>query len=663
MLSNTGRNPIAWHVAAVWALMPMSLTVALSSNSETPIVYTSSGPVRGLVEQGRHVFRGIPYAAPPVGDLRFKPPTGHPGWAQLDAYAFGPACLQYATGCWNSSNVTIQSEDCLTVNIMTPERPSTNGSYAVVVFMHAGEFRCGCSNDAESNWPNFGDEVVFVSFNYRLGAMGFLGDVSLRFLDPKGSTGNYGLLDQRFLLNWVHDNIAAFGGNPSDVSIMGESSGGTSVAFHLLAAGRGEGQPFQKAILQSPGMGQVREWEDAQLNAKYVLAVLAAARSPYCFHTFGYVSFPDNFIATRSPLHVDNHTNVMLAKSWCFAHANCSGFLLEKTKAIFVSGVATVFDVEAKELDTHPTVYLKQGPQQMEHRRQCLVAADARRLTDLTGSMPKDDTFYTDGWAPVVDAVTIPETLEEQLATTGVPEDVDVLVGSNLDEGTEFMSLAPSIACNASEADFQKWIESFLGQDVENKIMELYAPANLTRPLPACQKTDYMGRPIGEKINGEEAVYYNAAMRIAGDVSIVCPSVRLAQAVRGKAFAYTFSMTPNLSWNFDDTQIMGAFHGSEVPFVFGTMKELKTAAEQELSKKMSCYWSSFARNADPSKDSCASTPWPVFDKSSQTMMQLSAIIQAKPQDDLAAARCSALTSYKARFSRKAFFVDRQTILV
>jgi len=220
--------------------------------------------------------------------------------------------------------------------------------------------------------------------------------------------------------------------------------------------------------------------------------------------------------------------------------------------------------------------------------------------------------------------------------------------------------LAPRIACNASDSDFRKWVGDFLGEDAVDNILKLYAPEELTRPLPACQPTNgYM--PTGEKVAGEKAVYFNAAMRVAGDVSVVCPTNRLAQAVRGKAFTYTFSMTPVFSWNFPDTEPMGAFHGSEVPFVFGAMKELNTSAEQQLSRNMSCYWSSFARNADPSKDSCAATQWPVFDKSSLSIMQLSASLAAKPRDDLDTARCSALAHHSARFRRKA--LDQATLLV
>lgn len=122
--------------------------------------------------------------------------------------------------------------------------------------------------------------------------------------------------------------------------------------------------------------------------------------------------------------------------------------------------------------------------------------------------------------------------------STGVPAGVNVLLGSNLDEGTEFMMLAPPLECNASEAGFRGWIDAFLGPDAVPDIMELYAPSKLTRPLPDCDGSSQQAS--GPKISGEEAVYFNAAMRVAGDISIVCPTNRLATAVEAQAFITTF---------------------------------------------------------------------------------------------------------------------------
>jgi len=211
------------------------LVQALGQDPDPLLVHTVSGPVRGVqVDGGRlRAFRGIPYAAPPVGDARWRPPAVHPGWTSvLDASDFGPSCFQ--PQCWVSENITHMSEDCLTINILGPPAPTP---LPVIVYFHAGEFHCGSSNDAESNQPQFAREVLFVSMNYRVGPFGFLAADELRSRHPQNGTGNYGLLDQRLALEWVHKNIASFGGDPTQVTIMGESSGGTSVAYHLTVGG------------------------------------------------------------------------------------------------------------------------------------------------------------------------------------------------------------------------------------------------------------------------------------------------------------------------------------------------------------------------------------------------------------------------------------------
>ena len=231
---------------------------AKRAKGSTGIVHTTSGPVQGLDGMGVQAFLGIPFAQPPVGALRWAAPQKMAPWSQVfQATAFGPACTQsfayYAANPRNCKGYTRgqcygYTEDCLTLNVWTP---STTGSRPVMLWIHGGCYVSGSASDAEYNGSALAtqEDVVVVSIQYRLGVFGFLGDAILRSRDPKGSTGNYGLLDTVAALQWVHENIAAFGGNPNLVTIFGESSGAGSVSLLL---GMKEAWPYyQRGIMES----------------------------------------------------------------------------------------------------------------------------------------------------------------------------------------------------------------------------------------------------------------------------------------------------------------------------------------------------------------------------------------------------------------------------
>ena len=208
------------------------------------------------------VFRGIPYAKPPIRDFRFRPPVPVNAWspAVIDATDFGSSCIQpvsnvtdkkthtwHLEGAWNTINVSHVSEDCLTLNVYSPPPPPDGTKLPVMLYHHAGEFHLGSSNDKENNWPYFSDKVVLVTANVRLGAFGFLASDTLRSRSANNGTGNYGMLDQRAVMAWVKAHISAFGGDDERITIFGESSGGTSVAWHLVSP---PSHPyFHKAIL------------------------------------------------------------------------------------------------------------------------------------------------------------------------------------------------------------------------------------------------------------------------------------------------------------------------------------------------------------------------------------------------------------------------------
>ena len=223
-------------------------TKALATPTKAPVVRIDSGQVRGVEADGVVSYKGIPYAAPPVGKLRWREPQPAQHWSGVrDATKFGPECPQ-------TTDEVPKSEACLTINVL---RPATSaGQLPVMVWIFGGANVRGQT----SLYPQ-GDAlaklgVVFVSMNFRVGRLGFFAHPALLAETPDEVHGNYGYMDQRSALQWVQRNIAAFGGNPKAVTIFGQSSGGGSVVAHLTSPlSRGL---FQRAIMLSPGFPSPR---------------------------------------------------------------------------------------------------------------------------------------------------------------------------------------------------------------------------------------------------------------------------------------------------------------------------------------------------------------------------------------------------------------------
>jgi para-nitrobenzyl esterase len=202
-----------------------------------PVVKTAQGQVRGVAAEGVATFQGIPFAAPPVGDLRWRPPAPAPRWTAVrDATKPGANCTQ--------------SEDCLFLNVTRPANAKPGARLPVMVWIHGGAFVTGNSIGAfgaEHDGTEFAKQgVITVSLNYRLGRAGWFAHPALT---KEGPTGNYGILDQIAALKWVQANIAAFGGDPKNVTIFGESAGAISV-FYLMLTPDARGL-FHKAISES----------------------------------------------------------------------------------------------------------------------------------------------------------------------------------------------------------------------------------------------------------------------------------------------------------------------------------------------------------------------------------------------------------------------------
>ena len=238
------------------------------------VIELDNGAVVGSTSKNTIVFKGIPYAKPPINELRWRPPV------QLDPWSEALQAKEYSKSAWqlgvdtklfiaeiiNQSGFSAikrnlfktvlsrfgqsnESEDCLYLNIRTPSE-SVQAGYPVMIWIHGGDHQDGSGNGFPYETDVFCDEgAILVTINYRLGVMGFLCHPELSLESADGISGNYGMLDQIAALKWVQENIAAFGGDPKQVTIFGESAGGESVA-HLLTSPLAEGL-FQRAIIES----------------------------------------------------------------------------------------------------------------------------------------------------------------------------------------------------------------------------------------------------------------------------------------------------------------------------------------------------------------------------------------------------------------------------
>jgi para-nitrobenzyl esterase len=223
-----------------------------ASAAPGPIVDSPAGQAQGTVEGGIEVFKGLPYALPPTGAARWTPPKPAPRWEGMrDASHYGAACFQpHGNAGIYTDTPPVESEDCLFLNVWAPK---TVHKAPVFVWIHGGSLTGGAGSEAAYDGTKLAERgVVVVTINYRLGVLGWLAHPGLSAEAASGVSGNYGLLDQIEALRWIRRNISAFGGDPSNVTIAGESAGGLSVMY-LMAAPDARGL-FSKAIAESAYM-------------------------------------------------------------------------------------------------------------------------------------------------------------------------------------------------------------------------------------------------------------------------------------------------------------------------------------------------------------------------------------------------------------------------
>ncbi len=455
-------------------------------------------------------YLGIPFAAPPTGDLRWKPPQPAAAWTTPRPSAAASSCPQTSSQLGQAST----DEDCLYLDVWVPSAPAA-AARPVMVFVHGGGFAIGAGTVPLYDGTKLANATgaLVVTLNYRLGAFGFLSNAALRAEDPAHpSSGNYGIEDQIAAFQWVKDNAAAFGGDPSNVTIFGESAGGTSMLVHL-ASPKSAGL-FARVIVESA-------WAEP-----------------------GSISF-----TTEA--------------------ADAAGDRL--ARALDCTGEASLL------------ACLRGKP-----------VADILRATAESGSP------FAGGlaWAPVADGFVLPDD-PVKVFEHGAFNEVPTLIGNNRNEGTLFFFMTGTgldLTAPVNAASYEALEEGF-------------SPGN-----GAAIVAEYPIASFGGS-------YAAAAAEAMGDAAFVCGARRVARALAAAGvptFRYDFTHVLDIG-----IPELGAFHASELPFVFGNplQPELAlSAADQTVVKQVMAYWGAMATHGDPS--TAGQLAWPRYDVTNETQLAL-----------------------------------------
>lgn len=471
-------------------------TAAENTQKGLGIVKTGDGYVSGLNQSKLSVYLGIPYAAPPTGDLRWRPPEAAKPWEGVyKAVKFGPSCPQAYVkefgSEWDPGNM---SEDCLTINIWTPADKSGE-KLPVMAFIYGGAFMRGSSAIPMYNGTALANKgVVVVTFNYRVGVLGYLAHPLLSKESPNNASGNYALLDQQAALRWVQKNIAAFGGDPDHVTIFGESAGAANIITQL-AIPQSKGL-YSQAIVESGGI-----WTNGPTIIGYRTKAGAEEYGQKYAESLGYFG-PDAIRKMR----------------------NISAFeLVNRTPNVWDSTFWGFHDVAFK--------------------------------------------TTIDGWL-------VPEEPQE-IFRQGRQNPVPLMIGSNADEGTVLAANT-----NMTAEDYWKFLRDNFGEDAYQTLARY--------PAKNKEEVQYRMERIATEIN-----FALASRFIAGSMSNLNQSTYLYK------FTYVLPGQP-----------MGAYHTSELYFVFRPSYWKADSTSAAVSDYVMDMWTRFAKTGSPNGG--INVTWPQY---------------------------------------------------
>ena len=491
-------------------VLAVLVSVSLHAQLAAPHVRIAQGELAGEVsEMGPLAFMGIPYAAPPVGDLRWRPPQPAAGWTGVrDAGKPGAACMQPESPLMRIPESTM-SEDCLFLNVWTPALKPAMAA-PVMVFIHGGSFITGSGSQPQYDGANLAARgVVVVTINYRLGIFGYLAHPDLTAESAQHTSGNYGLLDQMAALRWVRQNIASFGGDARNVTVFGESAGASSIAYLMVAPEAKD--LFDKAILESPS---IVFQPSPELNKEY------------------------RGLASMEEIGVAAAPHIAELRSLKAGEVMARGY--EAAQKIFGTG----------------------------------GSASGWGRARLRPETPLDNpSLVPSPWAPFADGVVIPGQ-PAQIYTANHAMRIPVLVGTNTNEGNLFLRRYHP----TDTTGFNTWVEQAYAP-CGKQVLALYEP-----PSPA---TPEQIHAAADKLLTDSIQLYNA--------------FSIARTTHGYLYHFTH-VSP-----IGEASGMGAFHGSELVYVFGhthqpdehaPMLEF-TPADHKLSDQIMTMWVHFARTGDP----------------------------------------------------------------
>ena len=529
--------------------------LALTPATPPPVITLADGSklTGALNSQESHwIYRGVPYAAPPIGDLRFRPPRPPSPWKGTPSFDKPtPMCMQTPSGWPTIDDAPGYSENCLTLNVYVPVASSNAACAAsampVMVWLHGGDFQWGGHNDAEISSPpvtKASAHTIIVVPNYRLGAFGFLAADALRSRDGDGgSTGNYGLQDQRAAFAWARSNAASFGGDGGRITIYGESAGGGAVGVHLVAP---KSWPtFDRGIGQSGAFQSwsTKAWADAVSNYEYTLGAVG------CGSAVGDAAAVKCLLAVPAQKLMD----------------------------------VTQYDGDMPFGDT---------------LSQCEFAPTVDGV-ELTASA-----------AELLDAGTVHPTAELIIGSCS-DEGTFFISGNNYDNRTlvrheaGFYSGA-SLPRTIGAAQFKSWAMGTFGAATGRLVPEVYTVDTSGKGY---QGSD--GPTLNDQGAGSDEFHtfhspWWAATRATGDYLMTCSARRTARTWEKRAggdapavYTYLFAHAPIFSAQMANVGRWGAFHGADVGSVFFSEWELTGTAEKVLARAMIKYWTNFASSGDP----------------------------------------------------------------